>query len=124
MNKRYENKSAYDPGRFRFKLNFFRQTGIPDGAGGSIVSYIQAGSSYAAQEKISEGDQIALDAGITALNQDCYFVVRYRASFVPEKDMVVYMNGQTYVVRAIIPIDVPINYIKLLCVKKDYELTT
>lgn len=124
MNKRYENKTAYDPGRFRFKLTFFNKVSVPDGAAGTTVAYTAAGTSFAVQENIREGDQIALDAGVTALNEASYFVIRYRTSFIPEKDMIVYYNSQTYVIRGIIPIDVPINYIKLLCVKKDYQLTT
>lgn len=78
----------------------------------------------AVQEKLSDRSQLAFEAGASVLNQDCYFIIRQRNDFTPLKDMIVLCSGSTYVIKAIIPVDVPVNYIKLLCVKKDFEITT
>lgn len=124
MRKPFENKSFYDPGRFRFKLVFFNQVSAPDGFGGTIATLQQSITTMAVQEKLSDRSQLAIEAGASVLNQDCYFVIRQRNDFIPLKEMVVFSNGSTYVIKAIIPVDVPVKYIKMLCVKKDFELTT
>lgn len=116
--QRYENKSFYDPGRFRFQLVFKQQVTADDGYGGNPVVALQdVLTTRAVQEPIKEGNQLVINAGASVLNQDCYFVIRNVNTFYPEKDMNVECNGATYVIRAVIPIDVPVNYIKLLCVK-------
>lgn len=124
MRKGFENKSHYDPGRFRFSLTFYRQATGDDGYGGTRAVLLQDKTTMAVQEKLSDRSQLAFEAGASVLNQDCYFVIRQRNDFTPLKDMKVLCNGSTYVIKAIIPVDVPVNYIKLLCVKKDFEITT
>ncbi len=124
MRKPYENKTQYDPGRFRFQLTFFQQVSTQNEYGGTTVALTQVLTTMAVQEKISERSQLAIEAGASVLNQDCYFVIRQRNNFTPLKDMIVLCNGSTYVIRAVIPVDVPVMYIKLLCVKQDVEITT
>lgn len=125
MRKRFIHEAAnYDPGRFRFKLTFFKQVSTQSEYGGTFVVNQHVLTTMAVQEKLSERSQLALEAGASVLNQDCYFVIRNRSNFYPEKDMVVFCNGATYVIRAVVPLDVPVVYIKLLCVKQDIDITT
>lgn len=113
----FKNKTAYDPGRFRYKITFYEQVSTPDGYGGTTVTLTQVLETYAVREKLREGSQLALEAGASVLNSDCYFVIRYRAAFTPKKDMNLVCDGIYYTIRAIIEIDVPVNYYKLLCVQ-------
>jgi len=117
MKKRFENKTFYDPGRFRFKLVFTQQVSVPDGYSGTKVSNQEVLITMAVQEPLKDGSQLAIEAGASVLNQDCYFVIRNRNEFYPQKNMNVTCNGFDYVIKAVIPVDVPVNYIKLLCVK-------
>lgn len=124
MNKRFNNKSNYDPGRFRFTLNFYQEVVAIGNDGSQTVSYTPILTTAALQEPLRDGSQIAIDAGASILNQDCYFVIRNRSTFYPEKDMIVTNGSQVYVINAVIPLDVPVNYIKILCVRRDMQITT
>jgi len=124
MKRPYENKHSYDPGRFRFKVTFFNQVSAPDGFGGTTASLQQILTTMAIQEKISDRSQIAVEAGASVLNQDCWYIIRQRDNFTPQKDMVVLCNGATYFIKGIVPVDVPVRYIRLLCVKQDIDITT
>lgn len=114
MKRPYENKPMYDPGRFRISLQFFGEVSQDDGAGGTTVQPQSLTIVKGVQEPIREGSQLAIEAGATSLNQDCYYVIRARG-FTPNKDMII--NGE-YVVRAVIPLGVPVTYYKLLCIRK------
>lgn len=124
MNKPYNNKSNYDPGRFRFTLNFYQEVTTISDDGSQWVNFTPLLCTKAVQEPLREGSQIAINAGASILNQDCYFVIRNRCGFYPEKDMIVLCGNQGYVINAVIPLDVPVNYIKLLCVRRDVQITT
>jgi SPP1 family predicted phage head-tail adaptor len=124
MRKPFENTSGYDPGRFRFSITFFTQSTVVDGFAGTRSVLLQSITTMAVQEKLSERSQLAIEAGASVLNQDCYFVIRQRNDFTPAKDMIILCNGSTYVIKAIVPIDVPVRYIKILGIKKDFEITT
>lgn len=122
MNKRYENKSAYDPGRFRYKVTFRQQVPVADGSGGTQqVNTADIITTFAIREIISrrpnfEGDIItAGDA--TLLEGDWNFIIRNRSGFYPTKDMFLVCNDITYTIRTIQDIDEPTNYIKILAVK-------
>lgn len=115
----YKNKSEYDPGRFRFGVGFYVQTATDDGSGGSIVSWQLVNSTRAIKDKFYEGSTVAIEANASTLNGDCAFVIRYRRDWHPEKDMNVLCDGVVYTISGIQNIDVPVNYWKLLCVKKD-----
>jgi SPP1 family predicted phage head-tail adaptor len=124
MNKRFNNKSNYDPGRFRFTLNFYQEVTTISADGSQVVTLTPLLTTHAVQEPFRDGSQIAINAGASTLNQDCYFVIRNRSTFYPEKDMIVTNGNNGYVINAVIPLDVPVNYIKLLCVRRDVQVTT
>lgn len=124
MRKPFANETLYDPGRFRFKLSFFQETSVQSVYGGTTAGWTFILTTQAVQEKISSKNQFAIEAGASVLNQDCYFVTRYRSDFEPKKDMAIVCNGFAYLIKAVIPIDVPQRYWKLLCVKSDINLTT
>lgn len=112
----YKNKSDYDPGRFRHTLEFKAEQSTPDGAGGTTVATVTVLTTKAVREKISEHNQLAIQAGASWLTNDIFFTIRNRQGFYPEKDMIVACEGKTYTVRAIIELDQPVKYIKLLCI--------
>lgn len=115
MNKPFNNKSAYDPGRFRYSVTFQSLVATDDGAGGTTVVPETVLITRAVREKLSEHNQLAIEAGASYLSNDCFFVIRNRPDFYPTKDMQVISDGQTYTIRAIIEIDVPVKYLKILC---------
>lgn len=123
MNKIYNNKSNYDPGRFRYKVTFRQQVTVSDGSGGSHVNTEDIITTFAVREIISrrpnfEGDTIiAGDASI--LEGDWNFIIRNRSGFFPTKEMFLICEGITYTIRTIQEIDEPTNYIKLLAVKSE-----
>jgi len=119
MRKPYENKSQYDPGRFRSLITFFQQSTVLTEYGGSKASLEPILTTYAVQEKLSDRNQFAIEAGASILNQDCWYVIRYRKDFTPQKDMIFICGGVTYVIRGIIPVDVPQKYWRLLCVRTE-----
>lgn len=108
-----------DPGRLIYNISFYQQTAVSNDSGGTTVGRTLALSTKAARSEIREGNELALEAGASVLNQDCYYTIRFRKNFYPEKDMDAEVNGKIYTVRAIIPLNEPVNYIKLLCIKKD-----
>lgn len=120
MSKPYNNKSVYDPGRFRFNIVFNQETTVNDGAGGTVVSLTPVlttkGIKDVYKHRLSENGQIILEGGITNETKIWYFIIRYRKSFTPTKSMKLTCDGQNYTIRDIEEIDIPVNYIKLLCV--------
>lgn len=118
MRKPYQNKTHYDTGRFRFKLEFYEVVSLDNSGGGITPSTAKVYETYGVQEPIKSGNQEAIEAGASVLNQDCYFVVRNNPSFTIEKSFLIVCNSITYNIAAIISVDVPINYIKLLCKTK------
>ena len=123
--KVYENKHFLDPGRLRHKIAFYRLTSTDDGYGGSDVSETLVCETKASKQRISvtqsigESQQMVTDAGETAFNQDMYFVIRNRKDFYPKKnDKIVVDGSEEYTINGIIPLDDPLTYIHLLCVRK------
>lgn len=124
MKKPYENKTQqYDPGRFRYDLSFYNQVTIDDGSGGSIVTLQFAHSTRAVKEvfpkRVNQDGQLIVQGGATSEDDIWYFVTRYNRSFTANKAMNIVYNGLLYSIHAIIEVDVPINYIKYLCVNRD-----
>jgi SPP1 family predicted phage head-tail adaptor len=124
MRKRFEQPNQYDPGRFRHSLSFFQQVPVSDGSGGSVPSMQFILTTKAIKEQIKDGSQLVINAGASVMNEDIYFVIRNRASFYPAKDMTVLCDGFTYLIAAVVPIEVPCTYVKILCLKKDIDITT
>ncbi|NGM63503.1 phage head closure protein [Sphingobacterium sp. SGG-5] len=123
--KPYENKHFLDPGRLRHNIAFYRLTSTDDGYGGSDVSETLLCETKASKQRIStsqslgESQQMVTDAGATAFNQDMYFVIRHRKGFFPKKnDKVIVDGSEEYTINGIIPLDDPLSYIRLLCVRK------
>lgn len=129
MNKHFENKTAYDPGRFRYPVTFLQDiTDIqPDGS--MIVSYQAILSTRAIREPVTRrfnvlGDT-SLEAGATLMNNYWYFTIRFvRSGFVPLKDMLLSGPDGIYTINAMPELDEPPNYWKMLCVKTDKLITT
>lgn len=119
--KRFENKTNLDPGRLRSKVEFFEESTVDDGWGGVIVTTVSVLVTRGARVKISESSQMAIEAGASVFNQDTYLMIRKRNDFTPMKDMQIEIDGVQYTVRAIIPIDEPQNYWKLLCIRGDWN---
>lgn len=115
----YKNKTTYDPGRFRHTVSFFELIGQSDGyAGSSPIENIIL-TTRAIKDKIRDGSQTAIEAGVTVINEDSSFIIRKRTGFIPLKNMLVKEEGFTYVISGVIPIDDQINYYKVLCKKMD-----
>ena len=129
MSKLFNNKTGYDPGRFRFKLTFFQQTSVPDGSGGTRSALVQLLTTRAAREPIVKrlnflGNMDTID-GISVMQDYWYFIIRNRQFFRPAKDMSIFCNdGTTYVINAVLEVDVPVNYLKILAVKREVDITT
>lgn len=116
----YNNKSQLDPGRFRYKIEFFREVSEIDEYGSQITGWQSVLLTKALKSDIKAGDQRAYDAGATVFNQSCYFTIRHRRGFEPEKDMRVVIEGEQYVIAGYVPVDQPVMYYKILCIKSDH----
>lgn len=118
MNKRYENKSAYDPGRFRYKISFRQQVTTSDGSGGSNVSMQTVLETKSIRIRLNQfTDSLFLAGNASLIENSWNFIIRNRPGFIPTKDMFLLNEGETYTIRAIQEIDEPTNYIKILAVK-------
>lgn len=121
----YENKTFIDPGRLRFDLKFFEQTTPTDPQyGDQIPTETLTLQTRASQQNIQNRpgsiySQLEQEAGATMMNGDTYYIVRYRSNWHPKKNMrvEVVINGQviSYTLRAIIDIDQPVHYWRILC---------
>lgn len=128
MNKRFENKTANDPGRFRYPVTFIQQVTVlqPDGSQGP--GYAAILTTRAIREPITRrfnvlGD-MTLAAGENLLNNYWYFTIRYQKDFTPKKDMLFSAPDGVYTINAIPELDVPPHYWRMLCVKTDLQITT
>lgn len=122
-NKIFKNETAYDPGRYRFKLDFYTQTSTPDGAGGTTQSWILSQSTRAIKEvfpkRVNEQGQIIVQGGTTDQEEVWYFTIRYRRDWQPTKNMNFICENVVYTIRAIMPIDIPVNYMKMVAIQSD-----
>lgn len=117
----FDNKSNYDPGRFRTSVAFYQQVSVQDNSGGSDLSLEVVYEAKAVELQVRDGNQLEINVGASVMNDDRYFVIRRSRTFTPEKDMNLMQEGKYFVVRAIIPVDNTNNYTKLLCTRKaDY----
>jgi len=120
----YENKTFIDPGRLRFNIQFYEQTTTPDEYGNQVPSEVLSYSTKASQQNIQNRpgsiySQLEEEAGATLMNGDTYYSIRYRPNWHPKKNMRVQVsvNGVVinYRLRAIIDVDQPVHYWRLLC---------
>jgi hypothetical protein len=128
LKKPFENKSAYDPGRFRYPVTFLQQIVNIQADGSQIVSYSVALVTRAVRERVTRrfnvlGD-MSFEAGAALMQNYWYFIVRFRSGFTPLKDMVFMTPDGVYTVNAVPELDEPANYWRMLCVKTDQIITT
>lgn len=114
--RRFDNKSNFDPGRFRTSITFFAETDVVKESGGTIRAQVEVKTVKAVDLQIKGNDQLAISAGATVVNDDRYFVIR--KDFKPTYDMVVKHGDRHYTLSVIQPLDVPVNYYRLLCIRK------
>lgn len=116
MNKPFNNKSNYDPGRLRYTLTFSTEETTQNDYGNSEVTVVTSLVTKAAKLQIGSYDQYAIEGGASMLRNDVYFVIRYRTYWTPDKTMLVTCDGKTYKLHAIIELDQPVHYWKFLCI--------
>lgn len=129
MSTPYNNKTAIDPGRFRYKIDFYTVTTQRKEFGGQEPTYTLSRSTRAVMERIetrasSVYAQLAIEAGANMMTGDVYYVVRWTKEWEPTKNMIALVNGQTYEIRGIIPVDNPVNYWRILCTTNQIGITT
>lgn len=120
----YNNKSDFDPGRFRYKVAFYQEGMVDDGFGGTVpgetlVIETRAIRNDVGSNRFSALTQFAVEAGASVFNQDRFFVIRHRSGFVPQKDMVIVSDGVKYTIRGVMPIDEPTKYWRILAIRRD-----
>lgn len=120
MRKPYENRKVIDPARLNFVITFSQMQAVDNGSGGTKVTRVELLKTKASRSEINAYDQLAVTMGATSFNQDCYYTIRARKSFKPAKDMDVLVDGEKYTIRGFAPVNVPVTYWKILCVKSDW----
>lgn len=116
-----DQRKRIDPAKFREKITFKQMVATDNDSGGTTVAYPIVLETKAYKEYINAYDQIAFTMGATPINQDCYYTIRSRASFKPEKDMRVVVDGDKYTIAGFVPVNNPVTYYKILCVKSDWD---
>lgn len=120
----YENKTFIDPGRLRFDIKFFEQTSTTNNFGDQSINETLTLQTRASQQNIQNRpgsiySQLEQEAGATIMNGDTYYSIRYRNNWKPKKNMrvEVTVNGTviSYTLRAIIDLDQPTHYWRILC---------
>lgn len=120
----YENKTFIDPGRLRFDIKFFEQTSTTNNFGDQSINETLTLQTRASQQNIQNRpgsiySQLEQEAGATIMNGDTYYSIRYRNNWKPKKNMrvEVIVNGTviSYTLRAIIDLDQPTHYWRILC---------
>lgn len=129
MNKRYENHTPYDPGRFRYPVTFIQEDVSTDSDGSQHPVYSILLQTRAIRQAVTRrfninGD-ITLVSGATLMHDYWYFIIRFvRSDFKPLKDMLLQTHDGIYTITAAPEIDEPPNYWKILCTKTDKAITT
>jgi len=117
MKKPFENKKQYDPGRLTSKIDFVTYTTEDNGSGGTNETETILLSTWAGKDKVSDYNQMAIQAGATIENKPTYFTIRNRNNFYPNKTMAVKTSdGLRWEILGIVDLDNPVTYIQMLCV--------
>ncbi len=130
MNKRYDNPVNLDPGRFKYSLNFIKQTTVIQPNGDQVVGYTPVKTMRAVKENVSRRVGLSLEgylkdfADASELLGAWVFTIRKSADFTPTKDMLFICQGVTYTPRIIQEVNQPTEYIKMLAVSTDALITT
>lgn len=117
---KFKNKTFLDPGRFRYPIEFYEYNTTINNYGDQIITETLVMSTRASKQNIQNRpgsiySQLEEQAGATLMNGDTYFTIRLRPDWQPKKDMKAVVAGIDYVVRALIPLDYPQNYWRILC---------
>jgi hypothetical protein len=128
MNPIYNNKTAYDPGRFRYPVTFLQETVTTADDGSQTVGYINVLQTRAIRQAVTRrfsltGD-MTVDAGADLMNNYWYFIIRFRRDFTPTKDMLMATPDGIYTLTAVPELDEPPHYWKMLCFRTDKQITT
>lgn len=115
----YKNKTDFDAGRFREAIIFQQQVGTQKPSGGTVVALVDVKIAKAVKLPVRDAAQLEITVGATNMNEDVWFVIRVFADFVPAKDMLVKQGTKRYTLVAIVPVDQPQKYWKLLCLYKN-----
>jgi SPP1 family predicted phage head-tail adaptor len=118
--KKFANKTFLDPGRFRYNISFYEHSTTINNYGDQTITDTLVMSTRASKQNIQNRpgsiySQLEEEAGATLMNGDTYFTIRLRQDWQPKKDMHAVVDGIKYVVRALIPLDYPQNYWRILC---------
>lgn len=119
----FNNKTEYDPGRLRFAIDFYTQVSVPDGAGGTTQVWQLTHSTRAIKEpfpkRLNEQGQIIIQGGTIDQEEVWRFTIRFRHDWQPLKNMNFVCEGISYTIRAVTPLDIPVNYYQLTAVTSD-----
>lgn len=124
--KPYENKNEFDPARLNHEIDFYTIEWQPDEFGGGENTTTLRLSTRGSKEPVSinslsQMQQLGIIAGESVLGQSYYVRIRKRNGFTPLKDMRVDIDGESYVLRGVLPQDDPVTFIKILCSRTNYE---
>jgi len=104
-----------DPARLRHKVTFVRELAMPDGYGGHTMQVTKLLQTWAAKDQVKDASQLAINAGLSAMNEDAVITIRHRAEFQPAKDMQVKEGARQYVIKAYEPVGEPVAYWRISC---------
>lgn len=117
---KFVNKTFLDPGRLRYNIDFYEQASVINSYGDQQLSETLVMSTRASKQNIQNRpgsiySQLEIEAGATLMNGDTYFTIRLRSDWQPKKNMRVVVDNRSYTLRALIPLDYPQNYWRILC---------
>lgn len=117
---KFNNKTFLDPGRLRYNISFYEQTATNNQYGDQTPTEVLVMATRASRQNIQNRpgsiySQLEIEAGATLMNGDTYYTIRSRNDWQPKKDMRVEVDGISYTLRALIPLDYPQNYWRILC---------
>lgn len=128
MKKPFENKTFYDPGRFRYPVTFLQETVMTANDGSQTVGYTNVLQTRAIRlavtRRFSLTGDMTVEAGADLMNNYWYFIIRFRRDFTPAKDMLLATPDGIYTLTAVPQLDEPPHYWKMLCFKTDKQITT
>ena len=117
MKKPFENKKEYDPGRLTSKISFVTFSTVNTPSGGTTETETILLNTWAGKDKVSDYNQMAIQAGATIQNKPTYFVIRNRKNFYPDKTMTIKTSDNIkWQILGIVDLDNPVTYIQMLCV--------
>jgi head-tail adaptor len=93
----------FNPGRLNRRALFRKASDTENEYAGTSVSYTDAVTTWVEKRIVSTNNQFAMEAGASALNEDCTFVMRKRPDYSPVVSDHIVCDGSTYTIKAICP---------------------